>query len=75
MKLTDYLDARGETGLAFARRAGLAQATISRILSGSSPTLTTARMIVEATEGKVRYEDLIGQDEGEPTPDGGEAAA
>ncbi len=66
MRLADYLDTRGESQEAFAKRAGvheptgrgISQRTVSRIASGGSCNASTALAIIRATRA-------------EPSPDGG----
>jgi transcriptional regulator with XRE-family HTH domain len=52
MRLSAYLEARGESQAAFARRAGLDQRTINRICAGSGCFLETADAIVQASRDK-----------------------
>ena len=71
MKLRDYLDSRGESEAAFARRAGLAQRTVNRVANGGGTSVEIAAEIVRAsraepdgTGGTVRFEDLIPEEQG-----------
>lgn len=66
MTLPDYLTARAESLLAFARRAGVPQQTLHSIGRGKGCTISTAYKIVEASRrepapggGTVTYEDLV----------------
>ncbi len=69
MKLKQYLEARGESQGAFARRAGVEAATISAIVRDETrkgPTVSSAMLIVGASRedpapdgGTVTYEDLL----------------
>lgn len=66
MKLADYLEQRGESENAFAKRAGVPQRTINRIARDENePLLETAALIVEASRQEptpkgstVTFEDL-----------------
>lgn len=59
MTLSDYLTAERIKPAAFARKAGLAASTITRILDGTRrPLLDVAVKIVRATDGRVSFEDL-----------------
>ena len=67
MKLAKYLEARGESAEAFARRSGLNRATVGVIVRGTSiPRTDTALAIVKASReepapdgGTVTFEDLV----------------
>jgi transcriptional regulator with XRE-family HTH domain len=61
MKLGAYLKDTAVTQEAFASRVNMSIASVSRISRGlQTPSLTAARAIVKATDGKVSYEDLLG---------------
>jgi predicted transcriptional regulator len=59
MRLSDYLDRTGETQLAFAKRSGVPQSTVSLICKGGGARAETAIKIIEATGGLVKLEDLV----------------
>lgn len=65
MKLSEYLQKHGLSHAAFVfqvyDRTGtrMTDASVSLIAKGRNCRLSTARAIVEATEGEVAYEDLI----------------
>lgn len=57
--LSSYLTSRGETQRAFARRAGLDDSTLSRVLAGRiAPSPAVVERIHQATEGEVTANDL-----------------
>jgi predicted transcriptional regulator len=49
MKLRDYLDARGESENAFAKRSGIPQRTINRIANGGECLAGTAIEVIRAS--------------------------
>jgi transcriptional regulator with XRE-family HTH domain len=58
--LTDYLSAENETQTAFARRAGLSDSTLSRVLAGKTPpTAALVEKVREATGGQVTEAELF----------------
>jgi hypothetical protein len=66
MRLSDYLKARRERGVAFALRADLPQRTVADVVQGGGCHISTAHKIVEASRrepapdgGTVTYEDLL----------------
>lgn len=70
MELAHYIERRrravGESLSGFARRAELSQQTVYDVLSGKGCTMTTAYLIVTASQaepaprgGTVGYEDLV----------------
>lgn len=60
MRLSAYLDARDETQAAFAKRAGLTDSTLSRVMSGAiAPSETVIEAIRTATAGEVTANDLF----------------
>lgn len=61
MKLTDYLRDTGETGTQFAKRIGVAQATVHRYCSGVRiPRPEILQRIQVETGGQVTPNDFIG---------------
>ena len=67
MKLTAYLETRGESQASFARRAGIKQSTLNQICLGAGMNVRTAQLIITASLGAVGLEDLI--------PEGGKRRA
>lgn len=62
MTLERYLKRHDLTASAFAKHAGVATSTITRILRGEmSPTLGLAKRIETATGGKVRIREMVGE--------------
>lgn len=62
MKLTDYLRETGETGTGFAKRIGVAQATINRYCKGvRTPRPEIMQRIQAETHGDVTPNDFIGE--------------
>lgn len=66
MKLSEYLESRGESAHAFALRAGIKPRNIYNIVAGSRPMIDIANRIVLATRSEpapdgstVRFEDLV----------------
>jgi len=59
MKIDDYLYFNKIGKKEFAKSIGISYATFYRILKGHETTLSTAKLIVDATKGQVSYEDLI----------------
>lgn len=67
MRLTEYLEARGETPAQLAGRAGLLRQTVEAIIyKGVRPRVDTAHCIVLASRaepapdgGTIRFEDLL----------------
>jgi len=60
MKLQEYLDQEKLSGLAFAEKHNLSQATISRVLNNKvTPCPETAFLIEEATKGAVTRMELL----------------
>lgn len=59
MDLVDWLIREEIPLTAFCRRFGLNRVTISAILKGADPKLSTAKKIVDATDGEVSYESLL----------------
>lgn len=60
MRLDLYLARQDESATSFAKRAGVEPSTITRIMNGErSPSLEVAKKIVDASDGKVTFEDLI----------------
>lgn len=56
MTLNDYLDRTGETQIDFAKRSGVAQSVLSRILAGGDARGRNWALISRATGGKVTPE-------------------
>ena len=75
MRLAEYLDRTGESQSAFARRAGLTQANVSRIVLGGGAGLETAEKIIESTAGMVKLEDLRPMPKEEPEAEEASRAA
>lgn len=66
MTLDDYLRARGESEVAFARRCGVPQSTINLIRNGGGTRVETAAKIVKASRidpapggGTITYDDFV----------------
>ena len=59
MRLTKYLESRGETIGEFARRSGVPRQTIRSICDGGGTSTATAVKIISATGGIVSIEDLV----------------
>jgi transcriptional regulator with XRE-family HTH domain len=58
--LTDYLANRDETQTAFSQRAGLTDATLSRVLNGKTPpSPDVVEKVHAATDGAVTANDLF----------------
>lgn len=58
--LSDYLASRNETQTAFAQRAGLTDATLSRVMSGKTPpSPDVVEKVHAASEGAVTANDLF----------------
>ena len=63
MKLRQYLKSRQITTIAFAKRAGLSQATISKLANGQvMPSRTSAQQIAKATDNQVMANDFFHDD-------------
>lgn len=62
VRLSDYLESRGESQAAFARRSGIPQSTINLICNGKGTRVETAIKIIRATGGLVALEDLAVDD-------------
>lgn len=60
MTLNEYLKRTGETQMGFGKRAGVAQAVISRILAGGDACGRNWALIEQATSGKVTAADHFG---------------
>lgn len=61
-KLSRYIQNHGITQASFASKTGLNQSTISRLCEGTiSATVETALKVERATNGEVRFSDLIRQ--------------
>lgn len=60
MTLNEYLQRTGETQVEFAKRSGVAQAVISRIVSGRDARGRNWALIAAATSGKVTAADHFG---------------
>jgi transcriptional regulator with XRE-family HTH domain len=59
-RLSDYLDQRNEAQNAFAARAGLSDATLSRVLKGKiPPSPDVVEKVHAATDGAVTANDLF----------------
>jgi len=58
MNLQEYLDDTGMTKFEFARRAGLANATIWHILHGRDIRLSSLVALMRASKGVINLEDL-----------------
>jgi len=52
-KLKDWLDDRGMRQNFFAKRIGVDDATLSKIMKGTNPSLKTASKIEEQTKGEI----------------------
>lgn len=61
MKLTAYLEARGESQASFARRIGVKQSTLNQICLGAGCNALTADLIITGSLGQVTLKDLIKQ--------------
>lgn len=61
MQLKEYLDTSRISKARFARRIGVSRSYISHLLSGGikHPSMDVAKRIVDATAGKVNFEDLL----------------
>lgn len=64
MGIEEYLSKYGMTKRGFARRLGVTESNLHKILSGKSyPTAKTAQKIVKLTNGEVTFEDLFKEKE------------
>ena len=63
MKLQEYFDRYCVNITAFARKIGKSKPFIYRLLKGGVPKASDAKLIEEATEGKVTKEELLFPDE------------
>jgi len=59
MRLAQYLCDQGESGNAFAKRAGISQSTVNKLTRGKGASLGVALRIREITEGAVALSDLL----------------
>lgn len=61
MQLKEFLDTSRVSKARFARKIGVSRSYITHLLGGGikSPSMKVAKKIVEATEGKVQYVDLV----------------
>jgi len=59
MRLDEYLKDNGIKKGHFQRSAGLDPTIIWRVAQGKGITLVNAKKIVDASNGKVTYEDLL----------------
>jgi len=59
MKLKEYFDVYCINIAAFARKIGRSKTYIYSLLNGSIPKASDAKLIEEATEGKVTKEELL----------------
>jgi len=59
MKLKEYFDEYCINITAFARKIGKSKTYIYRLLSGTIPKAGDAKIIEDATEGKVTKEELL----------------
>ena len=59
--LAKHLEATGQAQSAFAKRVGVTQATISRIVHGRIPGPRLVKRIIAATDGSVTLDDLYEQ--------------
>lgn len=58
--LTKYLDSRGESQSAFAKRCGVHVSIINRLLNGKrKPSHAVAKQVARATGQKVKWTDLF----------------
>lgn len=58
MKLKDYLDKFGIPNRSLAKRTGMCDATVNRILQGKNMRLDLAWNIVKFTNNEVTFDDL-----------------
>lgn len=59
MKLEEYFDKYCINITAFARKIGKSKTYIYQLLKGKIPKVNDAKLIEEATEGKVTKEELL----------------
>jgi transcriptional regulator with XRE-family HTH domain len=59
MRLKDFLEEQKISQTKFAARSGLAQTTIASIVLGGGTSAKTASVIISATGGLVKLEDLF----------------
>lgn len=65
MNLKEYFSAKGIKIVAFANRCGITYRTLWKYLKGGDIMLSTAKKIVEQTEGGVTLDDLAYRNENE----------
>lgn len=76
MTLQEYRKSSDTTQMEFAVKIGVTISTVQRIERGEACSLRTARKIVEATAGQVRYEDLpVGDEKDDEEPASGPTSA
>ena len=63
MKLEEYFEKYCINIAAFARKIGKSKTYIYDLLKGKIPKATDAKLIVDATEGRVKKEELLFPDE------------
>ncbi len=68
MKVTAYLEARGESQASFARRIGVKQSTLNQICLGAGCNANTAQLIIVGSGYEVTLKDLIKQPAPEDAP-------
>jgi 3,4-dihydroxy 2-butanone 4-phosphate synthase/GTP cyclohydrolase II len=74
MKLEKWLEGSGLTQAELARALGVTQGRISQVLAGGRPSLDLAQRIQALTKNKVRPEDFVETQRGEPGLDSVEEA-
>jgi len=63
MKLEDYFEYYCINITAFSRKIGKSKTYLYQLLKGKIPKVNDAKIIEEATEGKVKKEELLFPDE------------
>ena len=58
MKLEEYVEEYCINVTKFAKKIGVNRNTLLNIMKGETPSLHVAKLIKEATEGKVKPEDM-----------------
>ena len=60
MKFKEYADEYCINLSKFSIKIGIDRRTLHNIIKGETPSLRVANLIKEATEGKVKLEDMLG---------------